>query len=875
MTPRTRYNCAIVVALAVLVAAGVVKVNAQLPDLPKPLETLKGHVPPDPPNLGEFVRDRNAAVALGKALFWDMQAGSDEQTACATCHFAAGADLRARGRLNPGPDAFDRTLSTREVSAALAPTGANYALNPEDFPFHVLSDPADRDSPIVFSSNDVLGSQGQFPAVFGGIGPDGREILTPIASTVFRIGSAANLATARKVTNRHSPTVINAAFNHRNFWDGRANSVFNGVNSFGPRDPSATVWVNRWNGTCWVLMPERIALLYSAAASQAVAPIVSDTEMSATKRKFPDVGRKLLPRRPLALQRVDPSDSVLGSLVHESGLGLSVTYRELVQQAFWPQWWNSDQTLPLSDYSHMEGNFSLFWGLAIQMYESTLISDDSPVDRFIQGSGGLHADEQAGMGVFQAKGCDDCHSGPEFTIAGRTEFIEAEVGGLLELMDQGVGNAALYDAAFYNLGIRPTSDDILNGGLDPFGNPLSFTRQAKRVMAGGTQVDDFFVDTCTFELGPCNPLMDPNTRDAIDGGAKTPTLRNVELTAPYFHTGGYATLEQVVDFYSRGGNVRRNASGTGDNSGLLYPSNFVANMIPLNFTPDEKRQLVAFLKALTDPRVRNESAPFDHPALRLHDGHPGDSSSTPIDGSGRALDRWIEIPAVGAGGRSAAGLPALTDWTPPPAKPRVNGLVAAYSFDAGEAPGADDSAKENHGTIAGAAWQPAGRFGGALSFDGVDDMMSALSSASLALTNRFTLEAWVKPSVTGGAVFAKENASGLDYALYAGNTQALPAALARVGTAEKSVAGPAALPAGQWSHLAATYDGTNLRLYVNSVLVRTTAMSGTLSTSALPLRIGGSTVRGELFRGLVDEVRIYNRALTAAQIAADMNSGIR
>src|SRR3954454_2907688 len=56
---------------------------------------------PKPPDLQRFIRDEVAAQKLGKALFWDMQAGSDGRTACAPCHFDAGADNRSRNQLNP------------------------------------------------------------------------------------------------------------------------------------------------------------------------------------------------------------------------------------------------------------------------------------------------------------------------------------------------------------------------------------------------------------------------------------------------------------------------------------------------------------------------------------------------------------------------------------------------------------------------------------------------------------------------------------------------------------------------------------------------------------------------------------------------------
>ena len=83
-----------------------------------------------------------------------------------------------------------------------------------------------------------------------------------------------------------------------------------------------------------------------------------------------------------------------------------------------------------------------------------------------------------------------------------------------------------------------------------------------------------------------------------------------------------------------------------------------------------------------------------------------------------------------------------------------------------------------------------------------------------------------------------------------------------------------ALPAGTWSHLAATYDGSQLRLYVNGTQVAQTAASGSIATSTAPLRIGGNAVWGEWFSGWIDEVRVYGRALSAAEIQDDMNTSV-
>src|SRR4029077_6899986 len=99
-----------------------------------------------------------------------------------------------------------------------------------------------------------------------------------------------NDVNTRQVTGRNAPTVINAAYNFRNFWDGRASNEFNGRNPFGRRDTDARIWVSDAAGSVSAI---RIALKNASAASQAVGPALSDVEMSSTGRAFSDLGRKL------------------------------------------------------------------------------------------------------------------------------------------------------------------------------------------------------------------------------------------------------------------------------------------------------------------------------------------------------------------------------------------------------------------------------------------------------------------------------------------------------------------------------------------------------------------------------------------------------
>jgi cytochrome c peroxidase len=125
----------------------------------------------------------------------------------------------------------------------------------------------------------------------------------------------------------------------------------------------------------------------ASLASQAVGPALSSVEMSANGRTFPDVGHKLLLVKPLGLQKVDSTDSVLGSLADVSaGKGLTTTYTALIQKAFQPKWWNSKKGVTINgkSYSMMEANFALFWGLSIMFYEATLVSDASPMDQYLQ-----------------------------------------------------------------------------------------------------------------------------------------------------------------------------------------------------------------------------------------------------------------------------------------------------------------------------------------------------------------------------------------------------------------------------------------------------------------------------------------------------------
>ncbi|MGH9896574.1 MAG: LamG-like jellyroll fold domain-containing protein, partial [bacterium] len=205
----------------------------------------------------------------------------------------------------------------------------------------------------------------------------------------------------------------------------------------------------------------------------------------------------------------------------------------------------------------------------------------------------------------------------------------------------------------------------------------------------------------------------------------------------------------------------------------------------------------------------------------------------------------------------------------------VPALVAAYGFNEGSGTTVGDVSGNGHtGTVSGATWDTAGRYGGALAFDGTNDLVTVADSNRLDLGGGMTLSAWVFPTALSGwrTVTLKEQSGGLVYSLYAHDNAPRPATTVNTGGGDLSAIGGSALALNAWTHLAATYDGSTLTLYINGSGVGSQPVGGLLATSAFPLRIGGNSVWGEYFAGKIDEVRIYNRALDAGEVQADLNS---
>ena len=220
---------------------------------------------PLPSNLLEFVQDMDRAVELGKAFFWDMQAGSDGLTACATCHYSAGADTRNKNQANPG------------VAGSFQRFGPNHTFVHSDFPLRKLADPDDALSSVIWDSAEVVGSQGIPKQVFNGVdlgltGSEEEDDCSPIPDPVHNVLGI----NTRQTTGRNAPHAVNAIFYVDAFWDGRARSDFNGVDPSGNGNPNAMIRKVDTDGS---IIPCGISMDRAALASQSIGPPLSSVEM--------------------------------------------------------------------------------------------------------------------------------------------------------------------------------------------------------------------------------------------------------------------------------------------------------------------------------------------------------------------------------------------------------------------------------------------------------------------------------------------------------------------------------------------------------------------------------------------------------------------
>ncbi|MFH1718232.1 MAG: LamG-like jellyroll fold domain-containing protein [Planctomycetota bacterium] len=197
-------------------------------------------------------------------------------------------------------------------------------------------------------------------------------------------------------------------------------------------------------------------------------------------------------------------------------------------------------------------------------------------------------------------------------------------------------------------------------------------------------------------------------------------------------------------------------------------------------------------------------------------------------------------------------------------------LVGWWTFDEGSgSTAADSSGNGNTGTLNGPVeWTADGKIGGAMKFTGPYNYVLVQNNAKLNPTRQITIAAWVNPSWTGNNRILQKSTEGSDnqYRLLKEGGNNIRFHIPPAANFEVTGNIP---PNGEWTHLAATYDGSMIRVYFNAAVVGETAWSGTMQTSDGPLFIGtkwSKAPAGDEFNGMMDDVRIYDRALSVSEL---------
>ncbi|MBM3235834.1 LamG domain-containing protein [Candidatus Poribacteria bacterium] len=203
-------------------------------------------------------------------------------------------------------------------------------------------------------------------------------------------------------------------------------------------------------------------------------------------------------------------------------------------------------------------------------------------------------------------------------------------------------------------------------------------------------------------------------------------------------------------------------------------------------------------------------------------------------------------------------------------------LVLCFSFEEAEGKETKDlSGNDNTGAVNGAKWTEDGKRGKALYFDGTSSYVEVSDSKSLNMTDAITVEAWIyAESYPGDYPRIVMKGYGTAYELDAKNTNSIDWE-ANVGGWHECNSGANTIALKRWHHVAGTFDGKAMKAFIDGVEKISCPFSGKLGTTNDVLQIGAYTPKGSVhFHGVIDEVAIYNRVLSLAEIKQDMEEGI-
>lgn len=210
------------------------------------------------------------------------------------------------------------------------------------------------------------------------------------------------------------------------------------------------------------------------------------------------------------------------------------------------------------------------------------------------------------------------------------------------------------------------------------------------------------------------------------------------------------------------------------------------------------------------------------------------------------------------------------------------GLLAAYSFSEGAGTTTADKSGNGYNLakyVGSPTWTTSGHTGDALVFTTTGDGYDITSNA-MALTTAFTIMGWVYPTADPGggeSLLASYVVSGPDWPygleVFDYNSSGYPGCYYHLsGSTYPGTGASAKVPINAWTHLACTFDGTNIKFYVNGVLKSSVSAPGTITEgTGGRFVVGADNASDQSFQGRIDDVRLYNRGLSAAEVVQAMN----
>jgi len=222
--------------------------------------------------------------------------------------------------------------------------------------------------------------------------------------------------------------------------------------------------------------------------------------------------------------------------------------------------------------------------------------------------------------------------------------------------------------------------------------------------------------------------------------------------------------------------------------------------------------------------------------------------------------------------RSEEPLAVSLSFGPLASEENAPGPIGYWNFDEGYGTTAYDSTGyKNDGTISGATWVKNGKKGGALNFDGINDYVDCGSDESLDIADAITMSAWIKLNsyASGGGATDRAAITIKAYSYYMSITSATgKLASYFYGVDQSHRDSNSQIPLNEWTHVSITYDGSNIKWYINGILDKTYGATGSITVASGTLGIGKEVYNnlGRILDGSIDEVRLYDRALSVDEV---------